>query len=140
MGNKEEILIENENQNENQELDFVSEELKKSIEKKVAELKESKKAKRIFPIVVEGDEADEKPIYVGYFKQPDFLTFSKYLTISQKQDPSVSLRQLAKDCFLDGDRELVDDDSLFIYGTMPYVSALTQTRRGGLVNFSKSGK
>lgn len=137
MENKENLVVENEKV---QELDFVSEELKKTIEKKVKELKEAKKVKRIFPLVIEGDENDEKPIYVGYFKQPDFLAFSKYLTISQKQDPSVSMRQLAKDCFLDGDRELVDDDSLFLYGTMPYVSTLTQTRRGGLVNFSKSGK
>ena len=48
MENKENVSIEN----ENQVLDFVSEDLKKTIEKKIAELKESTKVKRILPIAV----------------------------------------------------------------------------------------
>lgn len=136
--------MENENKTpevvNNEELDFVSEELKATIAKKIADLREKTKVKRIFPIVVKGDEFDEKEMYVGYFKQPDFVVFSKYLSLSAKQDPSVSLRQLAKDCFLDGDRDLVDDDSIFIYGAMPHISSIISARRGGLVNFSKTGK
>lgn len=125
---------------QDEELDFLNDEVRQTIEKKVAELRESKKVKRVFPIAVQGDEFDEKEVYVAYFKQADFVTFSKYLSISQKQDPSIALRQLARDCFIDGDKELLEDDSLFIYGTMPYVSSIIGTRRGGLVNFSKSGK
>lgn len=121
-------------------MDWLNDEQKKAIEKKVAELRDSKKVKRIYPISIQGDEFDEKPVYTAYFKQPDLMTFSKYMTISAKQDPTVAMRQLAKDCFLDGDRELIDDDSMFIFGTLPYASSLLSTRKGGLVNFSKSGK
>lgn len=131
-----------ENENVIEEPQVLTPERKAEIEKKINQIKEAKKVKKVYALFVEGDPdaGDEKELFVGYFKQPDFMTFSKYLTISQKQDPSVSMRQLAKDCFLDGDRDLVDDDSLFIFGLMPQLSVLIQTRKGGLVNFSKTGK
>lgn len=111
-----------------------------SIEKKAAELKAADpKLKVVFPIIVEGSEFDEKPMYVGYFRQPSFLSFSKYLTASQK-DSAVALRTLAKDCFLDGDTELIDDDSLFLFGLMGQMSKIIEMRNGCLVNLSKAGK
>lgn len=111
-----------------------------SIEKKAAELKAADpKLKVVFPIIVEGSEFDEKPMYVGYFRQPSFSSFSKYLTASQK-DSAVALRTLAKDCFLDGDMELIDDDSLFLFGLMGQMSKIIEMRNGCLVNLSKAGK
>lgn len=111
-----------------------------SIEKKAAELKAAdSKLKVVFPIIVEGSEFDEKPMYVGYFRQPSFSSFSKYLTASQK-DSAVALRTLAKDCFLDGDMELIDDDSLFLFGLMGQMSKIIEMRNGCLVNLSKAGK
>lgn len=111
-----------------------------SIEKKAAELKAADpKLKVVFPIIVEGSEFDEKPMYVGYFRQPSFSSFSKYLTASQK-DSAVALRTLAKDCFLDGDTELIDDDSLFLFGLMGQMSKIIEMRNGCLVNLSKAGK
>lgn len=111
-----------------------------SIEKKAAELKAANpKLKVVFPIIVEGSEFDEKPMYVGYFRQPSFSSFSKYLTASQK-DSAVALRTLAKDCFLDGDTELIDDDSLFLFGLMGQMSKIIEMRNGCLVNLSKAGK
>lgn len=114
--------------------------VQKEIEKKVADLKESKKLRIVFPIVVFGDpDYDEKEVYVGYFQQPPFTIFSKYITLSQK-DQAQAMRQLAKDCFLEGDRELVDDDSLFLYGLMGQLSKIIEMRNGQLVNLSKAGK
>ena len=111
-----------------------------SIEKKAAELNAADpKLKVVFPIIVEGSEFDEKPMYVGYFRQPSFSSFSKYLTASQK-DSAVALRTLAKDCFLDGDMELIDDDSLFLFGLMGQMSKIIEMRNGCLVNLSKAGK
>ena len=111
-----------------------------SIEKKAAELKAADpKLKVVFPIIVEGSEFDEKSMYVGYFRQPSFASFSKYLTASQK-DSAVALRTLAKDCFLDGDMELIDDDSLFLFGLMGQMSKIIEMRNGCLVNLSKAGK
>lgn len=111
------------------------------IEKKVKELKaQNPDIKMIFPIVVDGNEDfGEKENYVGYFRQPSFKTFSKYLTASQSNQ-AVAMRTLAKDCFLDGDRELIDDDSLFLFGLMGQLSKIIEMRHGRLVNLSKPGK
>lgn len=122
-------------------VEVVDPELLATIEKKVKELKaQNPDKKMIFPIVVDGNtEFDEKEHYVGYFCQPSFKTFSKYLTAAQNNQ-AVAMRVLAKDCFLDGDRELVDDDSLFLFGLMGQLSKIIEMRHGRLVNLSKPGK
>ena len=112
----------------------------KEVEEKVASLKASHPKTRIFPIAVEGDpDFDEKEVYIGYFRQPTFIEFSKYLAASQK-DQAVAMRALARDCFLDGDKCLIDDDSLFLFGLMGQLSELIKMRQGKLVNLSKTGK
>ena len=122
-------------------VDTLEPELLASIEKKAKELKEKNPDKKIiFPIVVDGNvEFGEKEHYVGYFCQPSFKTFSKYLTAAQNNQ-AVAMRVLAKDCFVDGDRELVDDDSLFLFGLMGQLSKIIEMRHGRLVNLSKPGK
>ncbi len=124
---------------QNEEL-LTSEKIQTEIEKKVEELKAADaKLKRVFPIMVLGDEDDGKEYYIGYFKQPAFPAFSKYLSLSQK-DQAGAMRELAKDCFVDGDKELIKDDSLFIFGLMPYLGQIIEMRQGKLVNLSKAGK
>lgn len=122
-------------------VDTLKPELLASIEKKAKELKEKNPDKKIiFPIVVDGNvEFGEKEHYVGYFCQPSFKTFSKYLTAAQNNQ-AVAMRVLAKDCFVDGDRDLVDDDSLFLFGLMGQLSKIIEMRHGRLVNLSKPGK
>lgn len=110
------------------------------IKKKVEELKAANpKVRVIFPLIVEGSEFDEKGLYVGYFQQPSFTAFSKYLTASQSNQ-ALAMRTLAGDCFMDGDRELVDDDSLFLFGLMGQLSKIIEMRNGRLINLSKAGK
>lgn len=112
----------------------------KEIKAKVDELKTSDaKLKVVFPIVVEGNEYDSKEMYIGYFRQPTFIIFSKYISLSQK-DNAVAMKTLANDCFLDGDKELITDDSLFLFGLMPQLSQIIEIRNGKLVNLSKAGK
>ena len=126
---KEEIIIEG-----------LTPEIEEQIANKVNELKAANPKDRIFPIAVEGDvDYGEKPVYVGYFKQPSFPIFSKYLAASQK-DQAVAMRSLARDCFLDGDKELIDNDSLFLFGLMGQLSEIIKIRQGKLVNLSKAGK
>lgn len=124
-----------------EDVDEVSTELRSTIEKKVAEIKVANPNKRvIFPIVVDGNvDFGEKEYYIGYFCQPSFKAFSKYLTAAQNNQ-AVAMRALAKDCFLDGDKELVDDDSLFLFGLMGQLSKVIEMRHGRLVNLSKPGK
>lgn len=114
--------------------------LKKEIEAHVKDLKEKDaKLKIVYPIIVEGEEYDDKEYYLAYFRQPNFTIFSKYLTFSQK-DQAVAMRALATDCFIDGDKALVDDDSLFLFGLFPQLGRLIQMRNGRLVNLSKAGR
>lgn len=102
-------------------------------EEAAAVLKSNPKAKKIIPIAVKGNSGDTKDIYVGYFKQPGFISFSKYISLVQK-DSIGATRELAKDCFLDGDKELVDDDDLFLFGTMGQITELVRTRDSAIVN------
>lgn len=118
----------------------ISADLQKTIEKEVSLLKEKDpKLKVVFPIIVEGSDYDDKEMYIGYFRQPSFQSFSKYLSASQSNQ-AVAMRTLATDCFLGGDKELVDDDSLFLYGLMGQLSKVIEMRHGRLVNLSKPGK
>lgn len=114
-------------------------ELQKAIDVKAAKLKEEKGIRVIYPLVVEGREYDEKDVYIGYFQQPNFKVFSKYLSASQSNN-ALAMRNLAKDCFVDGDKELIDDDSLFLFGLMGQLSKIIEIRNGALVNLSSPGK
>ena len=122
-----------------QDNDSVDAKLLAQIQKKVADLKSNNPKARIFPLLVEGAPDDEKEVYIGYFCQPSFTNFSKYMTFAQK-DQASSMRQLARDCFVDGDRELIDDDSLFLFGLMGQLQHIIQMRGGRVINLSKPGK
>ena len=114
-------------------------ELQKTVDAKAAKLKAENGIRVIYPLVVEGQEYDEKDVYIGYFQQPNFKVFSKYLTASQSNN-ALAMRNLAKDCFVDGDKELIDDDSLFLFGLMGQLSQIIEMRNGTLVNLSNPGK
>ncbi|MGL5690353.1 MAG: hypothetical protein ACRDD8_05960 [Bacteroidales bacterium] len=117
---------------EEQEL---SKEQIEAIKKHVTKLCDVHKLRKIFPIVVFGDvNFGEKETYVAYMREPSFSVFSKFMTLSKKDDLS-ALKQLAKDCFLDGDRELIDDESLFIFGLSGQMTEIVSTRKGMLVGF-----
>jgi len=104
------------------------------IKEKALKLKEEKKLRKVYPMVVFGEtECDEKEIYVAYMAEPTFPQFSKFMAASKK-DEVMAMRTLAKDCFLDGDRELVDNDSMFLFGLMGQLSELITTRQSTLVN------
>lgn len=131
----------NENEIVDVNVEEIAPELRAEIEKKVKELKEANpKLKGIMPIVIDGDPAmGEKEHYVGYFSQPSFKAFSKYLSTAQK-DSAVAMRNLATDCFIGGDKELVDDDSLFLFGLMNYFPQIIASRHGSLVKNLNTGK
>jgi hypothetical protein len=104
------------------------------IKEKALKLKTDKKLRKVFPMVVFGDEtSDEKEVYVAYMSEPNFPQFSKFMAASKK-DEVTAMRTLAKDCFLDGDKELVDNDSLFLFGLMSQLSEIISTRQSALIN------
>ena len=111
----------------------VSAEISQAIAEKIKELKAKHGVKKVFVIVVEGDVADgEKPLYIGYFRRPNLMQFSVYMNFVQK-DLIQANKQLAMNVFLDGDRELVDDEDLFLYGTMQQLSHVIDSRNADMV-------
>lgn len=116
-------------------------EQEKAIKEKLESLKKEdpKKNKRVRPIVIFGDEYDEKDIYIGYFREPDFAAFSKFVQL-QKKDDVAALRALARDTFVAGDKEMIDDDSIFLYGLSAEMGRVLEARQSKVVNFSKAGK
>ena len=104
------------------------------IKERALKLKEEKKLRKVYPMVVFGDTvAGEKTSYVAFMAEPTFPQFSKFMAASKK-DEVLAMRTLARDCFIEGDKELVDDDSLFLFGLMGQLSELITTRQSMLVN------
>lgn len=110
------------------------------IRKRALEIKSEKKLRKVYPMVVFGDvDCDEKEVYVAYLAEPTFPQFSKFMA-SSKKDEVTAMRTLAKDCFIEGDKELVDNESLFLFGLMGQLSEIITTRQSILVGLSKAGK
>lgn len=104
------------------------------IKKQAAELKTQKKLRKVHAMVVFGDpDCGEKEFYVAYMQEPTFPVFSKFMAASKK-DEVMAMRALARDCFIEGDRELVEDESLFLFGLMGQLSEIITTRQSRLVN------
>ncbi|CDN31859.1 hypothetical protein BN938_1779 [Mucinivorans hirudinis] len=110
------------------------------IRKRAKELKAEKKLRKVYPMVVFGDvDNEEKEIYVAYLGEPSFAQFSKFMAASKK-DEVMAMRTLAKDCYIEGDKDLVDNESLFLFGLMGQLSEIITTRQTVLVGLSKAGK
>lgn len=107
-------------------------EVREEIVKKAEELKIQHKLRKIFIIVVEGEDGDDKPLYIAYLRRPSLIHFSQYMNFVQKDLVQAS-KMLATNVFLAGDRELVDDDELFLYGTMQQLSHLIDSRNADMV-------
>lgn len=104
------------------------------IKEKALALKAEKKLRKVYPMVVFGDtDSGEKEYYVAYLGEPTFPQFSKFMAASKKDEVS-AMRTLAKDCFVEGDKELIDNDSLFLFGLMGQLAEIIQTRQSRLVN------
>jgi hypothetical protein len=117
----------------------LSNEIKEQIAEKIEDLKKSKKLKRVFAIVVKGEEDDEKPLYIGYFKRPSLSSFSAWLNFVQK-DTVQANKMLAQDTFIEGDRDLIDDDDLFLFGCMAQLTSIAESRNADLVKVASVAK
>ena len=107
-------------------------EMRQKMAAKKEELERQHK-KRVYVVAVKGWENDEKPYYIAYLAQPNLMQFSQYMSFIQK-DVVQANQMLARNVFLDGDKELVDNEDLFLYGLMPQLSKIVDSRDGELVN------
>lgn len=110
----------------------VSVEIREEITKKAQELKAKNGLRKIFVIIVAGEEGDSKPLYIAYMRRPNLAHFSQYMNFVQK-DLVQANKLLAQNIFLEGDKELIDDDELFLYGTMQQLGSVIDTRNANLV-------
>lgn len=107
--------------------------IREQIATKIAELKARHKVKKVFVVIVEGDvDAGEKPYYICYMRRPNMMQFSQYMNFVQK-DLVQANQMLAQNVFLDGDKELIDDEELFLYGTMQQLNHIIDARNSELV-------
>ena len=105
---------------ESKELTLAQEEtIKKTLEE--IRKQDPKKNKRVYPIVVFGDEYDDKDVYIAYFREPDFIAFSKFVQL-QKKDEIAAVR------------------SLFLYGLSTKLVNIIGSRQAKVANFSIAGK
>lgn len=108
-------------------------EVRNQIALKANELKAKYNVKKVFVVIVEGDtEAGEKPYYIAYLRRPNLMQFSQYMTFVQK-DLVQANQMLAQNIFLDGDKELIDNEELFLYGTMNQLNHVIDARNSDLV-------
>lgn len=110
----------------------ITPEIREQIEAKIKQIKTEKNLKKVYAIVVQGDDGDDKPFYIGYFKRPSFSGFSMWANQVQK-DSIVANKLLAEHCFVGGDSEVYKDDDLFCFGTMQHISDLIESRKSDLV-------
>lgn len=110
----------------------LTEQSKEAIKQKAKELAKENGVKRVFPIVVYGDETDEKPVYVAYFKRPENDVYSRFMSLVQDDQVKASLI-LAQSTIVGGDAELVNDSELFNFGTMNQLTPIVQSRGGEVV-------
>ena len=107
-------------------------EVREEIAKKAEELKKIHNLRKVFVVVVKGDEDDDKPLYIAYLRRPNLMHFSQYMNFVQK-DLIQANKMLATNVFLAGDKELVDDEELFLYGTMQQLSRIIDSRNADMV-------
>ena len=98
-------------------------EIKEQITAHAKELKQKHKLRKVFAIVVSGEDVSDKPYYIAYMRRPGMMPFSQYMNFVQK-DVVQANKTLAQNIFIEGDRELIDDDELFIYGTMQQMATI----------------
>lgn len=110
----------------------IPDEIREEIVNKAQALKAEHKLRKIFIVLVEGEEGDEKPFYIAYLRRPSLPHFSQYMSFAQK-DVIQANKMLALNVFVAGDRELVDDDELFLYGTMSQLNQLIESRNAEMV-------
>lgn len=110
----------------------IPEDLQKQITEHAKELKKKLKLRKVYAVVVAGDGADDKPYYIAYFRRPGLMPFSQYMNFVQK-DVVQANKNLATNIFLEGDRELIDDEELFIFGLMQKLGGIIESLDGKLV-------
>ena len=70
--------------------------------------------RKVYLMVEFGNLYDKKEMYVALMAEPTFSQLSKFMPVSKKDEVS-AMRTLVKDCFIEGDHELVNKNFQFLF-------------------------
>lgn len=94
--------------------DFLTDEENAAINKRCEELKEEHDIDDVFVFVDSKIRRGKKERMIGYFKSPQTTKEISVYLYNANSDPVEANRSLAKSCFLDGDKDLVDVEKYYI--------------------------
>lgn len=86
-------------------------------------MEEKEVAQGLFDGGVRKTFCGKKEMYVALMAEPTFSQFSKFMPVSKKDEVS-AMRTLIKDCFIEGDHELVNNNFRFLFGLMGQLTDL----------------
>lgn len=91
-------------------------------------MEEKEVAQGLFDGGVRKTFCGKKEMYVALMAEPTFSQFSKFMPVSKK-DKISAMRTLVKDCFIEGDNELVNNNFRFLFGLMGQLTDLLSPAR-----------
>lgn len=91
-------------------------------------MEEKEVAQGLFDGGVRKTFCGKKEMYVALMAEPTFSQFSKFMPVSKKDEVS-AMRTLIKDCFIEGDHELVNNNFRFLFGLMGQLTDLLSPAR-----------
>ena len=91
-------------------------------------MEEKEVAQGLFDGGVRKTFCGKKEMYVALMAEPTFSQFSKFMPVSKKDEVS-AMRTLIKDCFIEGDHELVNTNFRFLFGLMGQLTDLLSPSR-----------
>jgi len=91
-------------------------------------MEEKEVAQGLFDGGVRKTFCGKKEMYVALMAEPTFSQFSKFMPVSKKDEVS-AMRTLVKDCFIEGDHELVNNNFRFLFGLMGQLTDLLSPAR-----------
>lgn len=99
---------------EDVKFDFLTDEENKKIQAKCEALKDTHEIDDVFVFVDNRIRRGKNKRMIAYFKTPQTTKEISVYLYNANSDPVEANRKLAKTCFLDGDRDLVDVEKYYV--------------------------
>lgn len=105
-----------------------------SLAEKAEKIKAKYKVRKVYVITVQGEAGDSKAEYQAWIRRPDLKEFSMFTTMVAKNEVILGGKTVLNTCFLEGDREIVDDDDIFL-GAVNQLEELMNVRSASIAKF-----
>jgi hypothetical protein len=102
------------------------------LQKEAEQVKAKHKVKRVFVIDVEDPDNEDK-YYRAWLSKPDLKVLSAFYSVGQN-DPIQASKMVFNGCFLEGDKEIVQNDEIFA-AAMAQIEDLMKVTRSRIAKF-----